>query len=84
MELYIVNFYDENESGNVEHNEMYTSYNAASRRYNSLVNNLNSYSWVYLYNTTSKFGRIRMNECLGSCSSCYGKDNYYHGDGSDF
>lgn len=84
MALYIVNFYDNNESGNVEHNEMYSTRKAAERRYNSLANNLNGYSWVYLFSTVSAFGRIRCGECLKECRSCSGKDNYYHGDDSDF
>ena len=73
MELYLVSFYDNNESGNVEHNEMYTTYAAAERRFNTLKNKLNGYSWVYLFD-----------ECLDECRACYGKDGYYHGDDSDF
>ena len=84
MELYIISFYDANESGNVEHNEMYTTFAAAERRYNALVNNLNCYSWVYLCETVTKFGRVRCGDIIDSCSSCNGKDNYYHGDNSDF
>ena len=41
MELYIVNFYDHNESGNVEHTEMYSTWKAAKRRFNKLKNKLN-------------------------------------------
>lgn len=84
MELYIVQFYDANESGNVEHNELYTSLAAAERRYNALVNKLNCYSWVSLFETVTKFGRVRCGDCVYSCSSCNGKDSYYHGDDSDF
>ena len=84
MKLYIVNFYDENESGNVEHNELYTTYKAAYRRFNSLSNNLNCYSWVNLFESTTKFGRIKCGSCIDGCSSCNGRDNYYHGDDSDF
>jgi len=84
MELYLVSFYDNNESGNVEHNEMYTTYAAAERRFNTLKNKLNGYSLVYLFDTIAKFGRVRTNECLDECRACYGKDGYYHGDDSDF
>lgn len=84
MALYMVNFYDHNESGNVEHNEMYSTLAAAERRYNALANNLNCYSWVYLYETVTQFGRVRMGDCLEECPSCNGKDDYYHGDDSDF
>lgn len=84
MQLYIVQFYDANESGNVEHNEVYTSLRAAERRYNALRNKLNGYSWVSLYEGVSEFGRVRCGRCICSCSSCNGKDDYYHGDDSDF
>ena len=82
--MYIVNFYDNNESGNVEHNEMYSTRKAAERRFNTLKNNLNGYSWVYLFDTTTSFGRVRQGKCLEQCSACHGKDNYYHGDDCDF
>lgn len=82
--IYLVQFYDDNESGNVEHNEIYTTRKAAQRRYDNLANNLNGYSWVYLFDTYSTFGRIKSNKCLARCSSCNGKDDYYHGDNSDF
>lgn len=77
-------FYDANESGNVEHNELYTTLTTAKHRYNSLANKLNCYSWVYLWKTKSVFGRIRTDMLLEKCSSCHGRDNYYHGDDSDF
>ena len=82
--IYLVNFYDNNESGNVEHTEMYSTRKAAKRRYNSLKKNLNGYSWVYLFDTTTSFGRIKAGKCLEECCSCNGRDNYYHGDDSDF
>lgn len=82
--LYFVTFYDNNESGNVEHNEIYTTYGTAKRRYNGLANKLNCYSWVSLYKATSMFGRVRRDILLNCCRSCKGKDNYYHGDGNDF
>lgn len=84
MELYIVNFYDHNESGNVEHTEMYSTWKAAKRRFNKLKNKLNCYSWVTCWSTYSIFGRIRYNKCLCRCDSCNGRDDYYHGDDSDF
>lgn len=84
MELYIINFYDANESWAVEHNELYSTLSAAERRYNSLANKLNGYSWVCLSKTKSVFGRIRTDALLKQCMSCHGKDNYYHGDDSDF
>lgn len=84
MELYIVNFYDNNESGNVEHNELYTTFKAAKRRYNSLKKNLNCYSWVNMWNTKIVFGRVKYSRCLYTYNSCDGKDSYYHGDGDDF
>lgn len=84
MEPYIINFYDHNESGNVVHTEMYTTRKAAQRRFNILKNNLNCYSWVYLWSTYSIFGRIRCNKCICRSDSCNGRDGYYHGDDSDF
>lgn len=84
MELYIIEFYDANESGNVEHHEVYTGWWAAMRRYNTLERNLNCYSWVCLYKGVSKFGRVRCGDILYRTSSCNGKDNYYHGDHDDF
>jgi len=84
MELFIVQFYDENESGNVEHNEVYTSEAAAQKRYNGLSNSMNCYSWVRLWTAKSVFGRLRCDECIGRCDSCNGKDDHYHGDDSDF
>lgn len=82
--IYIVNFYDHNECGNMVHNEVYTTYKAALRRFNMLKNKLNCYSWVKLSDTLSKFGRIFSNICLEDCPSCYGDDDYYHGDDCDF
>lgn len=41
MALYIINFYDQNESGNVEHEEMYSVKRVAERRFNFLKNHLN-------------------------------------------
>ncbi len=84
MELYIVNFYDANESGNVEHTELYTTQASAERRYNTLERKLNSYSWVYLYEAITSFGRVRCGDCIDCCRSCNGMDDYYHGDDSDF
>ena len=82
--IFLVNFYDNNESGNVEHNEIYTTRKVAERRFNTLKNNLNGYSWVNLYSTRSDFGRVRAERCIKQCLSCCGKDSYYHGDDSDF
>lgn len=84
MELYIVQFYDERESGNVEHNELYTTEKAAKRRFFSLKKNLNCYSWVYLYKAKTEFGRVRCGDSIDGCSSCDGKDDFYHGNESDF
>lgn len=84
MEIYIVQFYDQNESGCVEHNEAYTTLRAAKKRYNTLKKNLNGYSWVYLWNTRSVFGRLRQHDVLYGCPACQGDRNYYHGDDSDF
>ena len=84
MALYIINFYDHNESGNVDHTEMYSTMKAAMRRYNTLKNKLNCYSWVKLWSTYSAFGRIRYDYVMCSCDSCNGNDNYYHGDDDDF
>lgn len=84
MELYLVTFYDHNESGNVVHNELYTTRAAAQRRFNSLQKNLNCYSWVYLYSARSFFGRVKSDKCLDYCQSCEGNSNYYHGDSDDF
>ena len=82
--VYLVKFYDANQSGNVEHNELYSTLKSAERRFDYLQNHLNCYSWVYLFDTVMSFGRIRQGKCLDGCSSCDGKDNYYHGDDSDF
>lgn len=84
MALYIVNFYDHNECGNVEHDEMYSTRKAAQRRYNKLANNLDCYSWVKLWSTYNTFGRIRYDRCIEKCDSCNGNGDYYHGDESDF
>lgn len=84
MELYIVQFYDANESGCVEHNEAYTTFKAAEKRYNFLERNLNGYSWVYLWNARSVFGRVRQHNVIYGCSSCQGEREFYHGDDSDF
>ena len=84
MELYIVNFYDHNESGNVDHSELYSTRKAAQHRFDYLQNHLNCYSWVYLWSTYASFGRIRCDELLDECRSCNGRDGYYHGDDSDF
>ena len=84
MDLFIVQFYDQNESGNVEHHEVYTTEAAAYKRYNGLSNSLNCYSWVQLWTAKSVFGRLRCNELIGKCNSCNGKDDHYHGDDSDF
>ncbi len=84
MELYIVNFYDANESGDVAHNEMYTTYKSAERRFRTLKRKLNRYSWVRIWNTVFDFGRVRYNKCVDYCLSCDGNDNYYHGDDCDF
>lgn len=84
MGLYIVQFYDQNESGNARHNEVYTTYKAACRRYDYLKKHLNGYSWAYLHAAKITFGRVRCGECLAECSACYGDDDYYHGDDSDF
>ena len=84
MKLYIVQFYDANESGNVEHNELYTTLKSARRRYASLAAKLNCYSWVSLYKTVSVFGRVRCGCVLDMCRSCKGNDDYYHGNDSDF
>ena len=84
MALYIVNFYDHNESGNVDHTEMYSTLKAAMRRFNVLKNNLNCYSWVILWNTYSTFGRIRYDYVMCRCDSCNGRSDYYHGDNDDF
>jgi len=85
MELpYIVQFYDANESGCVEHNELYTTRKAADRRFSFLKNHLNCYSWVNLWSTRVSFGRILCHECLDECRSCNGADGYYHGNESDF
>lgn len=83
-ELYIVNFFDANENSGVQHNEVYTTYAAANRRYTALANNMSCYSWVSLYEGCVKFGRVRYGRQVASCDSCCGKYNYYHGDGSDF
>ena len=84
MELYLVTFYDKNESGDVTHNEIYTTTKAAYRRFHSLKRKLNQYSWVYLYKMQSSFGRVKAGDCLDYCESCEGKDDFYHGDTDDF
>ena len=84
MELYIVNFYDANESGNVEHNELYTTQASAEIRYSTLERKLNCYSWVCLYEAIVSFGRVKCGDRIDSCTSCKGDDDYYHGDDSDF
>lgn len=82
MALYIVRFYDHQESGNVEHNEVYTSHRMARERVLSLHDTMDGYSWVYLYEGKIQSGRVRCGICLISCSSCNG--NSCHGDSEDF
>ena len=84
MALYIVNFYDHNESGCEDHTEMYSTRKAAERRFNFLKNHLNCYSWVKLYGTYNDFGRIKYDRIIDRCDSCNGDDDYYHGDDEDF
>lgn len=84
MKLFIVNFYDSNESGNHDHHEIYTTYRAANRRFEYLKKHLSYYSWCYLMDTYSQFGRVKMNRCIQKCDSCFGEDDYYHGDDCDF
>ena len=84
IELYLVQFYDENEYGNVVHNEIYTTLLTAERRFCSLEKNLNCYSWVYLSECTTYFGRVRGGKTIRECRSCNGEDDYYHGDNTDF
>ena len=84
MALYIINFYDHNESGNVDHDEMYSTKRAAERRFNFLKNHLNCYSWVKLWGTYTEKGRVRYGDCIEDCRSCNGDNDWYHGDDSDF
>lgn len=81
MALYIVKFYDHKE-GNVEHNEVYTSYRMAEKRVLSLYNRMDRYSWVDLYEGKNQFGRVRYGKRITACNSCNG--NSYHGDEEDF
>lgn len=82
MALYIVRFYDHQESGNVEHNEVYTSRRMAEKRVLSLYNKMDGYSWVYLYEGKVQFGRVHCGNCIIEHRSCNGND--YHGDTEDF
>lgn len=84
MKHYIIQFYDANESGNVEHNEVYTSKGAALRRFDFLRDHLNGYSWVYLYDGMIDNGRLRTCDCIEECRSGEGDDDWYHGDDCDF
>lgn len=84
MELHIVQFYNANESGNVEHNEVYTKYTTARQRFDYLQEHLNGYSWVYLYEGIISNDRVQLGDCLEECRSCDGDDGWYHGDESDF
>ena len=83
MELYIVQFYDNQEiARNVEHNEVYTSYKMAKKRVLSLYNKMDRYSWVTLYEGQIQFGRVRCGKCLTDFRSCDGYE--CHGDTEDF
>lgn len=82
MALYIVNFYDHQESENIEHNEVYTSRRMARKRALSLFDTMDRYSWVYVYEGKIQSGRVRYGNCLFSCSSCNG--NSCHEDSEDF
>lgn len=84
MKHYIVQFYDDNESGNVEHNEVYTTDAAARRRFDYLQEHLNGYSWVYLYEGIIINDRLQLGDCIEQCRSCDGDDDWYHGDDTDF
>lgn len=82
MALYIVQFYDNQESGGIKHNEVYTSYRMAEKRVLSLYHRMDRYSWVNLYEGKIQFGRVHCGNCIISYSSCDG--NYHHGDSEDF
>lgn len=82
MTLYIVKFYDHQESGEVEHNEVYTSRRMAEERVFLLSNKMDRYSWVELYEGKIQFERVRCGNRIFSCRSCNG--NSYHGDTEDF
>lgn len=84
MELFIVQFYDANESGSVEHNEVYTMGNVARNRFDFLKEHLNCYSWVYLYEGIIIDDRVQIGDCIEECRSCEGEDDWYHGDDTDF
>jgi hypothetical protein len=84
MKLYIVQFYDHNQSGNVLHNEVYTTEPSARKRFEYLMEHLNGYSWVCLFEGITKFGRVRCGDCIAKCSACNGDDDWYHGDDDDF
>ena len=84
MKLYIVQFYDANESGNVEHNEVYTKDTTARCRFDYLQEHLNGYSWVYLYEGIIIDDRLQLGDCIEECRSGEGDDDWYHGDDTDF
>jgi hypothetical protein len=82
MAFYIVKFYDHQESGEVEHNEVYTSRRMADKRILSLYNKMDRYSWVTLYEGQVQFERVRCGKCITDIRSCGGYE--YHGDTEDF
>ena len=85
MKLYIVQFYNNKESGSGwAHTELYTSHKAALRRYDTLKKNLDCYSWVYLSDTVNDFGRVKAGKILAECKSCDGSNEHYRTEGHDF
>ena len=85
MELYFIRFYDYNESGNVIHTELYSSFHGADKRLRELQEKLNAYSWVSMHKAaTTENERIVCGEVVAKCDFCNGDDNYYHGDEDDF
>ena len=76
MELYIVNFYDNEEEGNFDHNELYCTRKAAEHRYYTLINKLNCYSWASIWTTKCVFGRVKYDDRIANCPSCKGEGGY--------
>lgn len=79
-DLYVVTYYDNYERGHREHNEVYTSLEAAKNRFDKLYKTMNQYSWVVLYKGIVKYGRVRRGGIIQIETNCVGGDDRYHGD----
>lgn len=83
-DIFFVNFYDHNESGNVDHEDIFVSLEAAKNRFDYLASHLNCYSWVKVFDSYIDNGRVMYADLLYECLSCNGDGDWCHEDDDDW